>query len=168
MAALGAAIMIAGGFLGVLTYAAPLLASLCLIPVIREFGRGRSWLAYIATAVLAALISPDKEEAFFYVFVGFYPIIRPFFQRIKPKLLRFFAKLGFFALAEAAMYSLLCFVFRSEQVLGELGELGTALAVLFFCGLAAVMLVFDLVLGFASAIYEKRIRPKLGFPEQRS
>lgn len=165
MAALGAGIMIAGGFLGVLTYAAPLIASACLIPVMHEFGKSRAWLAYIATAILSALISADKEEAFFYIFVGFYPIIRSFIQRIRPKLPRLLVKLGFFSVAVGAMYSLLCFVFRSEQVLSDLSELGALLTALFFAGLIAVLLVFDLLLKFAEAIYVKRLRPKLKFLE---
>ncbi len=165
MAALGAAIMIAGGFFGVLTYAAPLLASVCLIPVIREFGKGSAWLAYIATAVLAALICPDKEEAFFYIFVGYYPIIRPLFQRIGPKLLRLLAKLGLFAVLICAMYALLCFVLKSEQVLADLGELGKWLFAAFLAGLALILLVYDAVIGFASALYEKKLRPKLRFLE---
>lgn len=163
MAALGAVIMIAGGFFGVLTYAAPLIASVFLIPVIHEFGSGRAWLAYLATAIVAGLLSPDKEEVLFYVFVGFYPIVRPFIQRVKRRFPRFLIKLGVFTFAIGAMYALICFVFKMEQVLADLDELGTALTVLFFAGLVLIMLVYDLVLRFADKLYAERLRPKLRF-----
>ncbi|MBQ4341198.1 MAG: hypothetical protein II756_01695, partial [Clostridia bacterium] len=61
MAALGAALMLLGGVLAVFTYAAPLLASVCLIPVLREFGKKSAWLCWLATAVICVLLCPDKE-----------------------------------------------------------------------------------------------------------
>ena len=166
MVALGAAFMIVGGFFGVLTYAAPLIASVCLIPVKREFGAGRAWLAWLATAILSVLVSADKEEAFFYVFFGFYPIVRTVFMRIKPRLPRILAKLAFFAAAIGAMYALLCFAVKAEQVIADLSELGTALKILFFAGLVLIMLIYDFIVKYAELTYVKRIRPKLKFLKQ--
>lgn len=164
MVALGAAIMLLGGLFGVLTYAAPLVASICLIPVISEFGSGRAWLAYLATAILSALVSADKEEAFFYVFIGFYPMIRPFIMRLKPRILRAALKLIVFSAAVAGTYAVLCFVFRLmsfEELVSS--DLGTGLAAAFFAALIAVLFIFDLVLGLSERIYLQKLRPKLKF-----
>ena len=40
LAALGVAVMLAAGLVPILTYCAPLVASLFLIPVLREYGKG--------------------------------------------------------------------------------------------------------------------------------
>lgn len=163
MAALGAALMLLGGVLAVFTYAAPLLASVCLIPVLREFGKKSAWLCYTATAVICVLLCPDKELAFFYALFGYYPVIRGAFVRIRSKPLRLLLKLLYFAAAEAALYAFLCFVLRLDAVLSELQSTAAFLNVLFFLGLLAALLVYDAALGVAFTLYESRIRPKLRF-----
>ena len=163
MAALGVVIMLAGGLLAVATYCAPLLASVCLIPMLCEFGRGRAFLGYVVTAVLSALLSADKESAFFYVFIGYYPIIRGFFFRLRPRLLRILLKLLFFAAATAASYVFLCFVLRLDAVLEELGSASLIVNAALFGALVLALLVFDAVLGRAELIYANRLRPRLRF-----
>lgn len=163
MAALGAAVMIAGGMLAVATYCAPLVASAFIIPMLVEFGRGRALMGYAVTALLAILLSPDKESAFFYLFFGYYPIIRGFFMRIGPKWLRAAAKLACFAAMTAALYAFLCFVLRLDAVTEEFSSAGTLVNAAFFAALILSMLVFDVVLGRAEQIYVCRIRPKLRF-----
>ena len=163
MAALGVVLMLLGGVLAVLTYAAPLIASICLIPVLTEFGSVRAWLCYVASAVLCVLLCPDKELAFFYVFLGYYPIIRPLFERIGSKPLRFAAKLLYFAAVVGLLYLFLCFVLRLDAVIKEMGEAGAVMNVLFFVGITLCLLIYDFALGTVRLLYERRIRPKLRF-----
>ena len=163
LAALGTVIMLVGGVMGIATYAAPLMASCCLIPVLFDFGRGRAWLTWLVTAVLSVLLCADKECAFFYVFICYYPVIRGFFERIRRRLPRVLLKLGFFAAAVALLYAFICFVFRLDAVLEEFSETGALMTALFFAGLIAALLVYDAALGAAWTIYERRIRPRLGF-----
>ncbi|MCR5808204.1 MAG: hypothetical protein K6G56_01430 [Clostridiales bacterium] len=163
MAALGVGIILVGGLIGVATYAAPLIASMCLIPVIYEFGSGRAWLAWLATALLAALLSADKEAAAFYVFLGYYPIIRPVFNRIRPRALRLLVKFLYFAAVILAMYALLCFVVKLDAVLYEIYSEAAWVNVLLFFALVAVMLLYDAAVRAAEVVYLKRIRDKLRF-----
>ena len=163
MAALGVVLMLFGSVLAVLTYAAPLLASICLLPVIREFGSGRAWLCYIASAILSALLCPDKELAFFYVFLGYYPIIRPLFSRITSKALRVIVKLVFFGLVIGVLYAFLYFVMRLDAVMKDIGEAGLLMNAAFFGGLTVCMLVYDAGVAVCGLLYERRIRPKLKF-----
>lgn len=163
MAALGAVLMLLGGVLAVFTYAAPLLASVCLIPVLREFGKKSAWLCWLATAVICVLLCPDKELAFFYTVFGYYPVLRGVLQRIRSKPLRIAVKLAYFAAAEAALYAFLCFVLRLDALLSELQTTAPYLNALFFLGLLAALLVYDAALGGVFRIYELRIRPKLRF-----
>jgi hypothetical protein len=163
MAALGAAVMLIGGFLAIATYAAPLFASVLLIPVLVEFGKGRAWLCYLATAIVCALICPDKELAFFYAVIGFYPIIRSFFERIPGRFPRTMAKLAYFAVSTAVLYLFLCFVLKLEALLSELGKAGALMNAVFFAVLVAALLIYDAAVGAAHRIYLLRIRPKLKF-----
>ena len=163
MAALGVGIMLLGGALGIATYAAPLIASVCLIPVLREFGKGNAFLAWLATAVLSLFLSADKESAFFYVFLGYYPIVRQFFERPRSKPVRIALKLVFFAGMTAAMYLFLFYVLRLGAIVEEFGEYGLFYELILLAALVLVMLVYDRALYAADMIYLKRIRPKLKF-----
>ena len=82
MAALGAAFMLTGNLIPVLTYVSPMLAGMTLIPVLYEFGKKSAWMTWAVTAALAMMLCADREEAFFYLFTGFYPIIKPDLDRI--------------------------------------------------------------------------------------
>ena len=97
-------IMCLGSIIPVNTYVCPVAAILIMGPVIKNCGKKIGLCYYLAVAILSALIAPDKEAAFIYVFLGYYPLIQPLFRRIQPKLLRLIAKLAFFTLAGAAAY----------------------------------------------------------------
>lgn len=161
MAALGAVLMLTGGLIPVMTYCSPLLAGVLLIPVLREHGRKWAWLTWIVTAALSLILSADKEAAFFYLFLGYYPILKPLFDRVRPKPLALISKLLFFALAIGAMYALIAFVFRLDVGLEELEELGRYAGILFFVLLTGAMLIYDYALRNLALLYEYRLRPKL-------
>ena len=163
LAALGTVIMLIGGVLGVATYAAPLLASCCLIPILADIGPGRAWLCWCVTALLAVLLCADKECAFFYVFIGYYPALKGYFDRVRRRLPRILVKLLFFCAAVALLYAFLCFVFRLDALLEEMSSTSTAMTALFFAGLVAALLIYDAALNVAWMVYERRIRPRLGF-----
>ena len=116
LAALGTAVMMAAGLIPVLTYCSPLVASLFLIPVLREFGKGRAWMTWAVTAVLSGILCADKEAAFFYIFLGYYPVLKPAFDRLGKAGWAF--KLLLFAAALAAMYGLILFVLGMDIEIG--------------------------------------------------
>ena len=151
-AALGVAVMMAAGLIPILTYCSPLIASLFLIPILREFGKGQAWMTWGVTAALSGILCADKEAAFFYIFLGCYPILKPYFDKLgKPGWL---AKLLYFAAALAAMYGLILFVFGLDIEIE-----GTGFMVALYIALVAVMLLFDFVLKRMTLLYERRIRP---------
>ena len=153
-AALGAAVMMAAGLIPVLTYCSPLIASLFLIPILREFGKGRAWMTWAVTAALSAILCADKEAAFFYIFLGYYPILKPAFDKLGR--VGWIAKLLYFAAALAVMYSLILFVLRLDI---EIEGVGFMIAL--YAALAVVMLLFDYVLRRIVLLYDARIRKYL-------
>ncbi|MCR5611950.1 MAG: hypothetical protein K6F68_09020 [Clostridiales bacterium] len=162
-AALGAGVMLAGGLFGVMTYAAPLIAALFLIPVDREFGGGAAMLAYLATAVVTALLSPDKELAFFYAFIGYYPVLKRLIDRLPLRLVRFIIKLVFFASSLAVMYLALIFLFKLPAVLGEIEESGLVLWLALDSALLLILMLWDVIVRLTRIFYELKLRPKLKF-----
>lgn len=152
LAALGASVMMAAGLIPVLTYCSPLAASLFLIPVLREFGKGRGWMTWAVTAVLSAILCADKEAVFFYIFLGCYPVLKPSFDKLGRAGRA--AKLLYFAASLAAMYGLILFVFGLDIEIE-----GPGFMIALYITLVAVMLLFDFVLQRMALLYERRIRP---------
>lgn len=161
MAALGTVLMLTGGLVPVMTYCSPLLAGVLLIPVMREHGNKWAWMVWAVTAALSMMLSADKEAAFFYLFLGCYPILKAGFDRVKPKPLALVLKLLYFSAAVAAMYGLIYYVFRLDIGLEELKELGKIAGALFYVMLVVCMLIYDYALRNLAILYEYRLRPRL-------
>lgn len=161
MASLSVVVMLLGGLVPVFTYCSPLIASILLLPVLDECGKGKAWMVWCVASVLTLLIGVDKEAAFFYIFFGWYPIIKPLYERIPGRFLRFFIKTVTFAAATAAMYTLICFVFKIGDIISTFSAV-MWLNAAFFAGLVAVMLLYDKTLVGIWVIYRTRIRSRLG------
>ncbi len=158
MAALGTAFMLMGNIIPVFTYVSPMLASLTLIPILCEFGKKYAWMAWFVTAALALMLCTDREEAFFFLFIGYYPVIKPYLERIPTKAIKLAAKLAVFALAFGLMLMLLVYVTGLDSFREELW-----LSIAVYAMLTGMMLIFDRVYEKMDLIYKKRIRGKLPF-----
>lgn len=163
LAALGAAVMLTGGLIPVLTYCSPLVAGLLLIPMIYEYGSGRAWMTWGVTAALALILCADKEAAFFYFFLGYYPILKRTLDRIAHRAVRLLTKLIFFAAVLALMYGLLYFVLGLESVVNDLNTASAFLNIAVYVGLIAAMMIFDVAIVNLTKVYLRRLRPRLRF-----
>lgn len=121
LAALAIVIMCLGGLIPVATYVCPVLCALICFIVLRFCGKRIAWTWYAAVAILSILVGPDKEAAFVFVFLGFYPIIKPFFDRCP---LCIFLKTLYFNFSIVLVYLLMIFALGYEIVLSELTGLG--------------------------------------------
>lgn len=130
LAALALVIMCLGGLIPASTYICPMLCAMILQLVRRICGDRIAWAWYGAVAILALLIGPDKEAASVFVFFGFYPIIKPKFDKSR---LKWLWKLLYFNIMILLMYSLLIHIFGMAELAEEWQELGLVMT--------AVMLV---------------------------
>ena len=161
MSALGVALLSLAGLIPILTYAAPMYVGLLIIPSMIEGGNAGAWCVWFVTGVLSALISPDKEATAFYLFVGYYPIVKSAFDKIKLKPVRIAVKLAFFTASIVVMYLLLIYLLRLESVIEEFREASMIINISGIVIMIAVMMVFDLLIDRMRILYVKKIRPKL-------
>ena len=144
MAALAVVIMCLGGIIPIATYVCPMLCAIILSFVLAITGKRIAWAWYVAVSILSLLLGPDKEAAAVFVFLGYYPIIKPWLDRRKVPVLW---KLAVFNGAILVLYSLLIYLFRMDQVIQEFRELGTVLTlVTLFMG-NGVLFMLDMLLG---------------------
>lgn len=158
MAALSAVLLLLYGLVPLATFACPMLAMVCLIPVLRECGSRPALAVYAAVSLLALLFVPDKELALFYVFLGYYPVLRPTLDRVRGRILSAAAKCGVFSAAMAVLYLLILFLFRLEAVAEEFASYTPPLiAGLLLLG-NVTFLLFDRALAQLSLLYEAKFR----------
>ena len=82
--------------------------------------------------ILSTLFSPDKEAAAVFLFLGYYPIIKPFFDG---RGFRWLWKGIYFTVSVTVMYWLLLRLMGLEQLMEDFRELGIGgLVLMLFMG----------------------------------
>ncbi len=109
MTALAIVILCMGSLIPVNTYLSPVLCILLTRPVLQRCGRNTGWCYYLATAALGLMLAPDREAALVYALLGFYPMVKGFFDRLPGAMVW---KLVFFTAVGAGSF------FLSAAVLG--------------------------------------------------
>ena len=157
-AAVSAVILLLGGLIPLATFACPMLAMVCQLPAARECGAKLSLALYAAVSILALLLVPDKELALFYVFLGYYPVLRPTLERLHGRFVRAAVKCGVFTAAMLVMYLLLLYLFRLDAVAEEFSAYSAPLAAGLLLLGNVTFLLFDRALALLSLTYERRLR----------
>lgn len=132
LAALAIVIMCLGGLIPFATYVCPMLCALLCFTVFRFCGRRIAWTWYAAVAILSVLIGPDKEAAMVFLFVGYYPIIKPRLDCVPFAVLW---KLLLFNISAVLVFAVQLLLFGVQMVMAE------------YAGIGAIWLIVFLLLG---------------------
>ena len=121
LAALAVVIMSLGGLIPIATYTIPMLCAILQFIVLRTCGSRIACAWYGAVSILSLLLGPDKEAAAVFVFLGYYPILKPRMDKLK---LPWLWKGLLFNTSILAMYGLLIHLLGVGQIASEFEELG--------------------------------------------
>lgn len=127
LAALAVVIMSLGGLIPVATYTIPMFCAILQYTVLRTCGRRIAWAWYGAVSILSLLLGPDKEAAAVFVFLGYYPILKPKMDQMK---MSWFWKGLLFNASILTMYWLLIHLMGMGQIAAEFAELGKWMTVI--------------------------------------
>lgn len=127
LAALAVVLMSLGGLIPIFTYVSPMVGAVILQIVLLNCGVQVAWAWYGAVALLGVLLSPDKEAAAVFVFLGYYPIVKPKLDGLR---LRWLWKLLLFNGSIGVMYYLLLNLFGMAELGAEFAEMGMVLLAL--------------------------------------
>ena len=161
-AALCVALMLLGTIIPIAMFIAPAVASFLIATVCMECGITMAWTAYAAVSLLGLLFVPDKEIALiFTVLLGYYPLVKPKFDRIRPRALQLVCKLLLCNGTVLAMYGLVFLLVPAGSISQELRTtaLAVSLATLVMGNVAFVL--YDRALHNMLMMYRLVWRPKL-------
>ena len=143
MAALAVVIMCLGGLIPLSTFVCPMLCAVLLMIVLRITGSRIAWAWFGAVSILSLLLGPDKEAAAVFLFLGYYPIVKPWLDKRK---LSFVWKFLLFNTSIFAMYGLLIYVFGLVDVMEEFREMGIVMAIITLVLGNITLFMFDFLL----------------------
>lgn len=144
LAALAVVIMSMGTLIPVATYVCPMLCAILLKLVLNACGKRTAWAWYGAVSLLSVLMAPDKEAAAVFVFIGYYPIVKPALDKRK---FPWLWKGLLFNAAILIMYWLLMHLFGLEQVAEDFEGIGIALTLVTLALGNLVFFMLDRLLG---------------------
>ena len=155
LTALGVIFMGIGALIEVLDISMTVLASLCVIIAIIEYGKGTPWMVYAAISVLSLLIIPSKlPVVFFALFFGFYPILKEMLER-KPKVIRWVLKEIIFNVSLAAMFGAYFWLFFEGNI-----QVPWMIAVAVILS-EIIFIIYDIALTRIITVYVIHIRHRL-------
>ena len=160
--ALCVALMLLGAVIPIAMFIAPAVAGFLIATVCVECGMQMALTAYAAVSLLALLFVPDKEVALiFTVLLGYYPLAKPKFERIRPALLRCVCKLLLCNGAVLAMYGLIYLLVPMGSISQELRATATAAALATLAMGNVAFLLYDRALHNMLMMYRLVWQPKL-------
>ncbi len=157
--ALCVVVMLFGGFIPVATLTAPMLAGLCLLPVVVELGPKTTLVVYATVGILSFFLVPDREiTLFFLLLFGYYPVLQPRLARLPNKIMRYAAKLALFNFALALVYVILLFLLVSPALLAEFSGSAVWFWVVLLLMANVTFLLYDLLIDKLRILYIHRFR----------
>ncbi len=144
LAALAVVVMSMGTLIPVAAYVCPCACALLLQVVLKTCGSRMAWAWYGAVAVLSMLLAPDKEAGAVFLFLGYYPIVKPKLDRRK---LSWLWKGLLFNGAEALMYVILIHLLGMAQIAAEFEEMGRFFLAVFLILGNVTFFLLDRLLG---------------------
>ena len=140
MAALAVVIMCLGGLIPVATFTVPVICMLILAYVLKLCGKRIGWAWYGAVSILGLLLGPDKEAAAIFLFLGYYPILKPRLDRMK---LGIVLKALIFNSMILLMYGILIYLMGMQYIAQEYHQLGKIMTIFMLVGGNAVFFLLD-------------------------
>ena len=143
MAALAVVIMCLGGLIPVATFTVPVICMMILAYVLKFCGKRIGWAWYGAVSILGLLLGPDKEAAAIFLFLGYYPILKPRLDRMKFGIV---LKALIFNCMILLMYGILIYLMGMQDIAQEYHQLGKIMTVFMLVGGNAIFFLLDKVL----------------------
>jgi len=154
--------MFCSGFLPMLDYTIPTFAGFLMVIMIVETNTGWAFLTYVSVSTLSLLITPNLQASLlFLMFMGYYPILKYYLDKLKNRPLAIAVKFLVFNAAITAFYFLFQFVFMTEDLLEGMEQFGKYALLVLWGGANIVFIIYDRLVGQLTDIYVNWFRKKI-------
>lgn len=155
-------LMFCTGMFPMLDYTIPAFAGFLMVVMIVETSSKWAVTTYFVVSALCLVITPNYEATMLFIlFMGYYPILKFYLDRLESKVLAWSVKYAVFNLAAVVFFLAFQYVFTSVDLLEGMDMFGKfAVPVLWIMGNVFFWL-YDKVLGQLVDLYVKWFRKKI-------
>lgn len=158
--ALSVVLMFVCGFFYSLTYVAPLVLGFLMLIICKTFGAKSAFCVYFASAFLSLILVSQKECAVIYtLFFGYYPIIKQYLDKVKPKFLSVILKLLIFN-ACISLTEIICVYILGIPFFDD-GVFSVSMIVVFAVLMNIVFIFYEIALKYFKIVYERKFEKRL-------
>jgi len=158
--ALSLVFMFFGGAVSIFAYVVPMILGVLMSMIAKTLGNGSAVSVFISTSVLSFILAADKECVLMYVlFFGYYPIIKPYIERIKSKLISYILKFAVFNLSVFITEILCVYIFRIPFF--EDGGFSNLLVIAFAAAMNVIFILYDFMLNRFLILYRNRLENRI-------
>ncbi len=158
--ALSLTLMFFTGVFPLLSFAIPIYAGALMIVVSHEVTPGWAMSAYLAVSLLSLFLTPDKQSSTIFIFFfGYYPIILPYFRKIKPKALCLAVKYLLFMAAMYLWYKMTTYLFGIYDFFSNFSFLGKYITLGVIAFVSMIFFLYDYTIEAIEEIYIEWFRP---------
>lgn len=162
VAAMSLIFMFFTGVMPIMAYTLPALAGAFLIVIVIENGKKWALLTYITVSIMSFFMTPDKEAAvLFTMLLGYYPIVKSFFEKIKFRPLEYLSKIALFNVSIIISYQIIIRIFGMKELLSEFKEFGKYSIPVFIIAANIAFILYDIALTGVISTYINTFRPKI-------
>ncbi len=160
VSALALVFMLSTTIIPVATYAFPCFAGFLLIAVVVEFGEKWALAAYFVISVLSVFLAGDKEAVVYFIaFLGFYPIVKSFIERIRSKAVQYVIKYALFTACMIGAFTVCKFILKIPDE--EFTVMGFYIPWVFLIAAEIVFFVYDKCVSILVFRYVTSLRNKI-------
>lgn len=157
--ALSVVLLFFGGIMVLFIYMMPMITSAFMIMLRQTFGVSSAVITYISTSLISIMLVPERECMLMYVlFFGYYPIIYPVLERIKPRIFRSLLKIIFFNSMLCFIQLTLIYIFGIPLL--EKGE-GYILLIISFVLFNILFVIYDVVVKLGAVLYKQKLEKRI-------
>lgn len=158
--ALSVVLMFLGGVLYIFTYAVPMLLGILMTMLKKTFGNSTALSVYAATSILSFILVSEKECVLMYVlFFGYYPVLKPCLERVKPKAVSVLLKFLIFNIAVLVIEIISVYVFGIPFF--EDGVFSKTILILFAVLMNITFFMYEFMLKYYLLVYERKLEKRI-------
>ena len=154
--------MFCSGLFPMFDYAIPTFAGFLMVIMIVETSPAWAFTTYVSVSFLAVLITPNLQcSLLFVIFMGYYPILKYFLDKLPMRILATVIKFVVFNGAVLAFYYLFQFVFMTEDMFEGMEKFGKYAGIILLAGANFFFIIYDWLVGQLTVLYVTWFRKKI-------
>ncbi len=138
------------------------LTSLCVLVTQAECGTRYSLIQYVASALIGLLLVPTKFQIIlFIVFIGYYPIVKSYIERLNKLWLEWVVKIFYFNAMLIVLYFIVKYFLLRYVSFGPIFDYVLSHLVIVVAILELVFIFYDYLLSLMASYYNNVIKKKM-------